>query len=104
MKLKLKYGPNFSKTNEIPVFSITNSLKKVINSEFSKKNSYDAKNIFVSLKTKNPTKNNKTIIKGEPSGLCQYCRYQSRCSNDGNGIEHKPLSAPKKKEDNENGS
>ena len=40
--------------------------------------------------------NNKTIIKGEPSGLCQYCRYQSRCFNDGNGIEHTPLSAPKR--------
>ena len=40
--------------------------------------------------------NNKTIIKGESSGLCQYCRYQSKCFNDGNGIEHTPLSAPKR--------
>ena len=44
--------------------------------------------------------NNKTIIKGEPSGLCQYCRYQSRCFNDGNGIEHTPLSAPKSSDKN----
>ena len=28
MRLKLKYGSNFSKTNEIPVFSITDSVKK----------------------------------------------------------------------------
>ena len=28
MKLKLKYGSNFSKTNEIPVFTITDSVKK----------------------------------------------------------------------------
>ena len=44
--------------------------------------------------------NNKTIIKGEPSGLCQYCRYQTRCFNDGNGIKHNPLSAPKSSDQN----
>jgi len=46
----------------------------------------------------------KSTPNGEVSGLCQFCKYQSRCSDDGNGIEHKPLSTPKKKEDNENGS
>jgi CRISPR/Cas system-associated exonuclease Cas4 (RecB family) len=32
---------------------------------------------------------------GEVSGLCKYCRYQSRCYNDGNGLTEKPLSIPK---------
>ena len=35
------------------------------------------------------------IPKGEASGLCQFCKYQTRCFNDGEGIEHKPLSSPK---------
>ena len=46
----------------------------------------------------------KSTPNGEVSGLCQFCKYQSRCSDDGKGIEHKPLSTPKKKEGNENGS
>jgi len=40
----------------------------------------------------------KTTPKGEVSGLCQFCKYQSRCSDDGNGIEQNPLSIPKRKE------
>jgi len=32
---------------------------------------------------------------GEPNGLCQYCSYQTRCYNDGNGLTDKPLSVPK---------
>ncbi len=38
---------------------------------------------------------NKTIPPGEISGLCQFCRYQSRCYNDGNGLTAKPMSVPK---------
>ena len=45
----------------------------------------------------------KSTPNGETSGLCQFCKYQSRCFSDGNGVEHKPLSTPKSKED-ENGS
>ena len=45
----------------------------------------------------------KSAPNGETSGLCQFCKYQSRCFSDGNGVEHKPLSTPKSKED-ENGS
>ena len=37
----------------------------------------------------------KTIPKGEVSGLCQFCRYQTRCSTDGGGLTDKPLSIPK---------
>ena len=33
---------------------------------------------------------------GEVSGLCKYCKYQTRCYNDGNGLNTKPLSNPKK--------
>ena len=32
---------------------------------------------------------------GEPSGLCKYCRYQTRCYNNGGGLITKPLSLPK---------
>ena len=39
------------------------------------------------------------IPKGEASGLCQFCKYQTRCFNEGDGIEHKPLSSPKGGED-----
>ena len=39
---------------------------------------------------------------GEPNGLCQFCKYQTKCFNEGNGIEHAPLSTPKKQEDPEN--
>ena len=38
---------------------------------------------------------------GEPTGVCQFCKYQTKCFNDGNGIEHNPLSTPKRKEVNE---
>ena len=40
----------------------------------------------------------KSTPNGETSGLCQFCKYQSRCSDDGNGIEQNPLSIPKRKE------
>ena len=42
-------------------------------------------------------KNTKKILKGEVSGLCQYCRYQTQCFEDGNGVTNKPLSIPKPK-------
>ncbi len=29
---------------------------------------------------------------GEVSGLCKYCRFQTRCKSDGNGLTGKPLS------------
>ena len=35
------------------------------------------------------------VPKGEASGLCQFCKYQTKCFNQGDGIEHKPLSTPK---------
>jgi CRISPR/Cas system-associated exonuclease Cas4 (RecB family) len=31
---------------------------------------------------------------GEVSGVCKYCRYQTKCYNDGNGLTNKPLSIP----------
>jgi len=37
------------------------------------------------------------IPKGEVSGLCQFCRYQTRCSTDGGGLTDKPLSIPASK-------
>ena len=37
----------------------------------------------------------KQIINGEPSGLCQFCKYQTRCYTDDKGISHTPLSVPK---------
>ena len=40
----------------------------------------------------------KQILNGEQSGLCQFCRYQTRCYNDGNGIQHAPMSKPKRME------
>jgi len=40
----------------------------------------------------------KSAPNGETSGLCQFCKYQSRCFSDGNGVEHKPLSTPKNTE------
>jgi len=33
---------------------------------------------------------------GEPSALCKYCKYQTRCYNSGGGLITKPLSVPKK--------
>ena len=38
------------------------------------------------------------IPNGEVSGLCKYCRYQTRCSEAGNGLTEKPLSTPKNTE------
>ncbi len=32
---------------------------------------------------------------GEVSGLCKYCRFQTRCYNDRNGLTEKPLSRPR---------
>ncbi len=32
---------------------------------------------------------------GEVSGLCKYCRFQTRCYNDGDGMTDRPLSKPK---------
>src|SRR5206468_2638089 len=32
---------------------------------------------------------------GEVSGLCKYCRFQTRCFNDGSGLTDKPLSVPR---------
>ncbi len=40
----------------------------------------------------------KTIPAGQVSGLCQFCRYQTRCYNDGDGLTSKPMSVPKSKE------
>jgi len=36
------------------------------------------------------------IPEGEVSGLCKFCRYQTRCFADGDGLINKPLSIPKK--------
>jgi CRISPR/Cas system-associated exonuclease Cas4 (RecB family) len=38
------------------------------------------------------------IPDGEVSGLCKYCKYQTRCSETVNGLMDKPLSTPKSKE------
>ena len=40
----------------------------------------------------------KSAPNGETSSLCQFCKYQSRCFSDGNGVEHKPLSTPRNTE------
>ena len=32
---------------------------------------------------------------GDVSGLCKYCRYQTRCYNDRNGLADEPLSRPR---------
>jgi CRISPR/Cas system-associated exonuclease Cas4 (RecB family) len=37
----------------------------------------------------------KEAPRGEVSGLCKYCRFQTRCHNDGNGLISKPLSIPR---------
>ena len=44
-------------------------------------------------------KTDKVILHGEISSLCKYCRYQTRCFEDGNGLTDKPLSTPKSKEE-----
>jgi len=41
-------------------------------------------------------KSNNKIPDGEVSGLCQFCPYQTKCFNQGNGLTDKPLSVPKK--------
>ena len=41
----------------------------------------------------------KEIPKGETSSLCKFCKYQTKCSEDGCGITEKPLSIPKPKKD-----
>ncbi|MGY5148890.1 MAG: PD-(D/E)XK nuclease family protein [Candidatus Nitrosopumilus sp. bin_68KS] len=40
----------------------------------------------------------KKIPAGEVTGLCKYCKYQTRCFDEGNGLTDKPLSIPKPKE------
>lgn len=40
-------------------------------------------------------KTEENIPDGEVSGLCQFCRYQTRCFDDGDGLADKPLSTPK---------
>jgi CRISPR/Cas system-associated exonuclease Cas4 (RecB family) len=37
----------------------------------------------------------KNIPIGDVSGLCKYCRYQTRCYNDRNGLTDEPLSRPR---------
>lgn len=44
------------------------------------------------------SKQTNVIPTGEISSLCKYCKYQTRCFNDGNGLIEKPLSIPKSKE------
>ena len=39
-------------------------------------------------------KDNKKIPNGEVTSLCKFCRYQTRCFEDGNGLTDKPLSVP----------
>jgi hypothetical protein len=41
---------------------------------------------------------------GEVSGLCEYCRYQTKCYSDRNGLINKPLSRPKTGSNPENQS
>ena len=41
---------------------------------------------------------NNKIPNGEPTGLCKYCKHQTKCLEDGNGLTDKPLSIPKPKE------
>lgn len=42
-------------------------------------------------------KTNDIIPSGEVSGLCKFCKYQTRCFEAGNGLTDKPLSTPKPK-------
>ena len=46
-------------------------------------------------------KTEEVIPNGEVSGLCKFCKYQTRCSEAGNGLVDKPLSTPKSKEGSE---
>jgi CRISPR/Cas system-associated exonuclease Cas4 (RecB family) len=34
---------------------------------------------------------------GEVSGICKYCKFQTRCYNDRNGLTTKPLSRPRRR-------
>jgi CRISPR/Cas system-associated exonuclease Cas4 (RecB family) len=34
------------------------------------------------------------VPREEVSGVCKYCRYQTNCYNDTNGLTSKPLSIP----------
>ncbi|EGG41364.1 Hypothetical protein Nlim_1827 [Candidatus Nitrosarchaeum limnium SFB1] len=43
-------------------------------------------------------KENNVMLCGETSALCKYCKYQTKCSEDGEGLTDKPLSTPKPKE------
>jgi hypothetical protein len=43
-----------------------------------------------------------SIPHGEASGLCKYCRHQTRCYNDGNGLIERPRSIPKMKPSSHN--
>jgi CRISPR/Cas system-associated exonuclease Cas4 (RecB family) len=38
---------------------------------------------------------NSSVPAGEVSGVCKYCRYQTKCYNDRNGLTSKPLSIPR---------
>lgn len=40
-------------------------------------------------------KESKEIPNGETSGLCKFCKYQTKCSEDGCWITEKLLSIPK---------
>ena len=40
-------------------------------------------------------KESKEVPKGEISGLCKFCKYQTKCFEDGKGLTEKPLSIPK---------
>jgi len=44
-------------------------------------------------------KSSEKIPNGEVSGLCKFCKYQTKCFEDGNGLTDKPLSIPKPKEE-----
>jgi hypothetical protein len=41
--------------------------------------------------------NDNKVPEGEVSGICKYCKYQTKCYNDGEGLITKPLSIPKNK-------
>ena len=44
-------------------------------------------------------KTDEKIPNGEVSGLCKFCKYQTKCFDAGNGLTDKPLSTPKSKEE-----
>ena len=46
-------------------------------------------------------KTDEKIPNGEVSGLCKFCKYQTRCNEAGNGLTDKPLSIPKPTEESE---